>query len=660
MCGIVGIVHDSKLDANEALKRLRAMGAWQVHRGPDAWGEFTAPGVVLGHNRLSIIDLEGGAQPMTTSDGDLWIVFNGEIYNHPALRDELTAKGHQFRSHHSDTETILHGYRQWGTGVFARLEGMFAIALWDARKRELILARDRAGIKPLTYVDLDGQTLVFASELKSLLGSGLVERRFAANLLPEFLTFRTTGERCFVEGVRRLPPASYLVFSAPSSASNGASGRGRCSGPIRYWQSPSKPDSRPTHAERRAELLRVLSGAVRSHLLSDVPLGVYLSGGVDSSVISALARRETPLSAFSIGTHSNLSELPFAREVSRALGMPLLGRSVEASEFLSNFDLWAYYNDDPISDPSALALMLLTRHAREHGMKVMLSGEGADELFGGYNSYLRLVLVARAWDWVPNPLRMSVGGRMSGRWGDYFGAPSLRFFGSGHLGSIRLKRTLVLPDVLEAGLAAHERLSFDIDRNDANVARQAMRWDREVRLPYDVLARTDRATMAYSVEGRVPFLDRSVMEFADTLPDSECVDVAHLSGKPLLKELAATLVPPSVVYRKKRGFDLPVGEWLRSRFADVGRTFIAEREVPGLDYLGLEDLWTRHSNKRADHSGTLWAWLVLEQWYRSWFLGRETVRPAQVEVAPSVQHLLEQARSTSKVATSAASFAAAD
>jgi asparagine synthase (glutamine-hydrolysing) len=608
------------------------MGAWQVHRGPDAWGQYVADGIALGHNRLSIVDLSGGAQPMGSADGQVWVVFNGEIYNHRQLREELIGKGHTFVSDHSDTETILVGYREWGREVFTRLDGMFALAIWDARNHELVLARDRVGIKPLCYAELPDNQLLFSSELKALLGSGLVERSFDPDLLPEFLTFRTTGERCFVRGVKRLPPACYLVYSS----------RNGSSGPIRYWSSNPPPDHGLSHAARLERLHGVLEDAVQSHLIADVPLGLYLSGGVDSSLLAALARKALPVAGYTIGTESKLSEVPFARAVSAATDMPLYERSVEPSDFLQNFDLWAFYNDDPISDPSALALMLLTQHARARGMKVMLSGEGADELFGGYNAYLRFWLIAQTFRFVPRGARKLLGKRMGGRWEDYLcGTPDLRFFGSGHVGSVRLKRTLLLPEVVSRGGDLHHRVSFPIASHAPNVLRHAMRWDRELRLPYDVLARTDRATMAFSVEGRVPFLDRRVIEFADALPDSECVDPTRMACKPLLKELAATLVPPSVIYRRKRGFDLPVGQWLRSRFLDLGRTFIAERQVPGLDYLGIEQVWGRHVRAQQDQSASLWAWLVLEQWYRSWLLGRAELQRPQVAADPTTSQLLK-------------------
>jgi asparagine synthase (glutamine-hydrolysing) len=385
-----------------------------------------------------------------------------------------------------------------------------------------------------------------------------------------------------------------------------------------------------------------LAEAVQSHLLADVPLGVCLSGGVDSSLLSSFASRTQRLAAFTIDTRSEYSELQHARTVAHTLGLPLFQIDVEPDSFARNFELWSYHNDDPVSDPSALALMLLMQHARAQGMKVMLSGEGADELFGGYNAYLRFWLVSHLRRGAPYAARLGLGRVLSGRWDDYLTEPAgLRYFGAGHMTSRALKRELLEPEVLGTDAEELERTSFPLDPNNPSRLRQAMRWDHTMRLPYDVLARTDRATMAFSVEGRVPFLDRRVVELANQLPDSECLDVVRLSGKPLLKELAARTVPRSIVYRRKRGFDLPVGHWIRVRFAELSRSFLTERRVPGLDYAGVQRVFEAHVRRERENSAPLWGWLVLEQWYRLWVLGTASPLPAAVAMAEDAQSLLE-------------------
>jgi asparagine synthase (glutamine-hydrolysing) len=385
-----------------------------------------------------------------------------------------------------------------------------------------------------------------------------------------------------------------------------------------------------------------LDDAVRSHLLADVPLGVCLSGGVDSSLLSSFASRTQRLSAFTIDTRSEYSELQHARTVARTLGLALFQLDVEPESFAQNFELWAYHNDDPVSDPSALALMLLMQHARTQGMKVMLSGEGADELFGGYNAYLRLWLVSHLSQGTPLAARHWLARSMSGRWRDYLAEPAaLRYFGAGHMTTRALKHELLAPEILGSDAEELERTSFPLDPKQPNWLRQAMRWDHAMRLPYDVLARTDRATMAFSVEGRVPFLDRRVVELANQLPDSECFDVLRMTGKPLLKELAARAVPRSIIYRKKRGFDLPVGHWLRVRFAELSRSFLSERRVPGLNYAGVQRVFEAHVSRERDSSAPLWGWLVLEKWYRLWVLGTASPLPAAVAMAQDAQALLD-------------------
>jgi asparagine synthase (glutamine-hydrolysing) len=376
----------------------------------------------------------------------------------------------------------------------------------------------------------------------------------------------------------------------------------------------------------------VIQRAVSSHLVADVPVGVFLSGGVDSSLVTALASREQPIEAFAIGTRSPLDESRHAQDVADHLGISLHLRWVHGNDFRDRFEQWSYFNDDPVSDPSALALMLLSEHARSHGMKVMLAGEGADELFGGYATYQ----VVSAFDRLARLGRLGAAiGRRSPRRGglriidDYARElPRVRFFGSSHVLTAEDRRSLLL-DADVQSVEEWERRAF-WDCGGAQPARSAMLFDQLTRLPDDLLSRTDRATMAYSLEARVPYLDRSVVELANRLADEECISLVPPRTKMLLKRLAAANVPRTAVYRKKRGFNLPVEQWLIEDFREVVEGFLAARRIEALNYNFVTSLYRRHVD--GEHrAALLWAWLVLEQWHESWIAGRPpTVDPPQI------------------------------
>jgi asparagine synthase (glutamine-hydrolysing) len=634
VCGILGLVHREPIDERDLAQRLAAMGLWQYHRGPDGWGEWIGPGVGLGHNRLAIIDLEHGHQPMAAEDGSVQVVFNGEIYNFAALWKELAEKGYRFRTDHSDTEVIVHGYREWGAGVFERLEGMFAIAIWDARRRRLVLARDRAGIKPLYYA-ANERGLVFASELKTILASGWIEPRMNASALPDYFMFRAAaGTSTLLEGVVKVAPGSWCVYDA-------AEGIGESR---RYWE-PRALDRPPTREKTSEELVEeVVEDAAVSHLVSDVPIGLFLSGGVDSSLLAALVAPHARLEAFTVGTRSALDESGFASQVADRLRLQLRVRWVTGDDFRDRFDDWAYFNDDPVADPSALALMLLAEHARESGMKVMLAGEGADELFGGYHSYLRYraYSLLGAVPALRGGQRLLPAARTADR--DYLGSlGDLAFYGSAHVMSARDRQSLFAGETASSILDWEEHAFL---RNGGNGdVRSAMVFDQVVRLPNDLLPRTDRATMAYSLEARVPYLDRRVMELANSLSGDACVRLMPPSGKWLLKRVAARHVPRQVVYRRKRGFDLPVARWLTVDFAERVDTFLRERRIDALDYGYLASLVAEH--RRGRHRAPLlWAWVVLEQWYRLWIERQATPnQPAIVSDRAAYHHLVAASRS---------------
>lgn len=612
MCGILGIVTTEAGRGAGLATRLRAMGYWQYHRGPDGWGEWFGEGVALGQNRLAILDLVHGKQPMSSADGRVQVIFNGEIYNFRELWKELQQKGFEFRTDHSDTEVIVHGYSEWGTGIFERLEGMFAVGIWDQREQRLVLGRDRVGIKPL-YYSCDEDGLVFASEPKTILAGSAAERRLNARALPDFFMFRApVGPATLIDGINKLSAGCWLSYDRRKAAV----------AEERYW-APSLPATTLRDADVAEDQVEdALEAAALSHLVADVPVGLFLSGGVDSSLLAAAVTRHARLDAFTVGTRSPLDESQFASIVARDLKIPLHIRWVTGEDFRGRFADWSFFNDDPVADPSALALMLLAEHARESGMKVMLAGEGSDELFGGYYSYQRYQAYSM--------LSRSRAGRAARTLAhrplrphdqDYLRSlDDLRFFGTAHVMYGEDRQALFTGETA-AFMTEWEQDAFPKETKGIDVVRSAMLFDQNVRLPNDLLPRTDRATMAYSLEARVPYLDRAVVELANTLDTRLCIRAFWPRSKWLLKRLAARNVPRSVIYRRKRGFNVPVEEWLATDFREQAETFLRGRAIGPLNYDYLESTYRRHIRER--HRGALlWAWLVLEQWYRLWVEGQ--------------------------------------
>lgn len=620
MCGIAGVLRPDA-SPQPLVREVRRLGRWLLHRGPDAWGEWAAAGIALGHTRLSILDRDGGRQPMSDGDGSVHVVFNGEIYNHAALRRALQARGHSFASDHSDTEVLVHGWREWGDGLFERLDGMFAVAIWDAGSQRLVLARDRIGIKPLFLAPLSDGGVAFASELKALVGSGLIAAELDEDAVADFFLFRAPLQPASaVRGVEALPAGTMRVFER----------NGRSSGAKPYWTPrPSQPGRRPAH-EVENELLNVLDTAVRDQLVSDVPLGLFLSGGVDSSLVAALAARHSRPAAFTIGVDGPLDETDAASRVAHHLGLDLHVLRIDGRSFRDHLDDWAWTNDVPVADPSALALMLLARHARERGLEVMLTGEGADELFGGYRSYLRYA----AFD------RLRLAGRaaslasslLPGKLSDYVDPKAGgRFWGTAHLTSGRERRSLFTGDLqLRAPLRLERATRFD---GSQEAVRRATLFDQRTRLPSDVLMRTDLATMAWSMEARVPFLSNRVVDFAHALPDS--LLLRRFETKWLLKRLAARFVPREVVYRPKRGFDLPLGAWLSSELRERVHDRLSARRLPFFDYRWLASRQAELESGDRSATPLVWAWLVFEEWHRQWMSGAVQPRVPLVAHDPS-------------------------
>jgi asparagine synthase (glutamine-hydrolysing) len=473
--------------------------------------------------------------------------------------------------------------------------------------------------------------LVFASEPKTILASGLVPRAMRTTSMVDYFTFRAPrSPASLVESIHKFPAGSWCRYEPRDGLGT----------PVRFWAPRPAPNELGSVREAEERVAQELERAVVARKMADVPVGVFLSGGVDSSLVAAALSRHVKLDAFTIGSDGPLDETEYARVVADRLGMKLHARRVDGSDFVDRFDDWVYYNDDPVSDPSALALMVLAQYARDSGMKVMLAGEGSDEIFGGYNAYLRYA-VFHGLSRIPGS--GVVGARAArgkaSRNADYLRTlRGVRFMGAAHLTDAVTRRRLFV-DELTPALDDLERNGFAPVVPGAGPLRQAMLFDQTLRLPDDLLARTDRATMAVSLETRVPFMDHRLVELANTLPDRWCVRLRGFTGKWLLKRILARLVPREVVYRPKRGFDLPVGDWLRTEFSELIRTNLSEQALPGLDYVFLTQAYDDVYDGAGSYEALIWGWLVLEKWYRMWM--RDEARPPRPMITGSARALSE-------------------
>jgi asparagine synthase (glutamine-hydrolysing) len=627
MCGIAGFA-DSRVhrgwnensgaigDDNATLGRMCEAIR---HRGPDDEGRRLMPGVALGMRRLSIIDLATGQQPIHNEDESVWVVFNGEIYNYAELRAELIGRGHRFYTN-SDTETIVHAYEEWGQAGFARLRGMFGIALWDSREGSLWLARDRVGIKPLHYT-VSGERLYFASEIKSLLASGGITPAIDFAALDHYLSFLyTPRDASIFAGIQKLPPGHLLQWHA---------GRLRISP---YWEMPSE-QRRPASEQDAAECLReVLRDAVRSHLMSEVPLGAFLSGGVDSSlVVGLMAEASTrPVRTFSIGFDDpRYDELEHARVVARHFATDHHEFVVKPDALAIIDDVIAHF-DEPFGDSSAIPTWYVSEIARQH-VTVVLSGDGGDELFGGYERYSPHPRIA-AFDRYAPPATRKIASLVwpllpHGATGKNFLRRVARDDRGRYLDQIGYfqpdeKRALLSDDVLRAtgNADAEARLGHHFARlSHLPWDAQMMHFDFETYLPEDILTKVDRMSMAHSIESRVPLLDNSVVDFAATLPAD--LKIKNGRKKHVLKEAAANLLPPQILNRRKQGFAVPVGGWFRGDLREFFSDVLLSQRARQRGYFNsrfVDRIVREHITGRRDHTLRLWALVVFELWHRQY------------------------------------------
>ena len=602
---------------------LAAMAERLRHRGPDEKGSYLAPGVGLANSRLSIIDLHGGSQPIWNEDRTVCVVFNGEIYNHLELRNELSKCGHRFVTS-SDTEVLVHLYEEYGQRFVTQLNGMFAVAVWDARQKTGLLARDRIGIKPLYHANLDGRVL-FASEIKSILEFPGFGREVNHAGLDQYLTLRyLPGEVTMFTGIKKLLPGHMAAF-------DGSGGSFEVS---RYWDPPAVGvgTGRTNEREVVGELQELLRDAVRLRLMSDVPFGAFLSGGLDSSGIVALMAQEMsdPVKTFSIGFSemARLDERKHARLVADKFGTH--HREVDCTaERVELLPKLLYHFDEPFADPIIVPTYQLSQLAREH-VKVVLTGEGADELFGGYSrfSYDRL---ARGLAQLPEPLRRMMSSLSRGipatgprdqlqrllRMSRLSGPERFTEWVSafGHSERARLYN----PDVLEAldGKAVRLYERYAAELNGAPDVEQMLYCDLKIRLPECMLSRTDRMTMAVSLEGRTPFLDHRFVERVLTLPHQ--LKMRRGTEKYILRRVLARLLPRAIVKRKKQGLAVPFAIWTKYGIEKHIRRILSKESVARrslFDPHYVQTLLNNWGPLASRHSQLVWSLLCLELWFR--------------------------------------------
>jgi asparagine synthase (glutamine-hydrolysing) len=631
MCGICGkLVFDNQATISPTL--VRAMADTIRHRGPDDEGYYVSGPVALGFRRLSIIDLKSGHQPLSNEDGSVWIVFNGEIYNYQDLRAFLLDKGHVFRTR-TDTEVIVHLYEEFGPACLEKLRGMFSFAIWDQNAKTLFLARDRVGIKPL-YYHLTHASLVFASEIKAILADPSVERQVAPEFIDRFLTFLyMPGEETLLKGIHKLLPGHYLLVKDGKPVIR------------QYWDLQfAEPLQGKSIEQAEADLLSLLSETVDLHMIADVPVGVLLSGGVDSTGVLSLAVDQTDkkVSTFTVGFSGEevADERPYAKLAAERYGTEHYEMTITAKDFAAFMPKYVWHMEEPVCEPPAIALYYVSKLARNH-VTVLLSGEGGDEAFAGYSNYRNLVWlerIKRGGHLLNGALAggMSLANSlfglsrfckyvplMSDRFPDYYYSRTSnphRTTGNG-LGSVYSADFLRAVD-RERSLEPVRTLQTYVRGNgtlDAMLYIDTKTW-----LPDDLLIKADKMTMANSIELRVPLLDHKVLEFAASLPAN--FKLNGLTTKFILKKALSERIPKEIRDRKKTGFPVPYESWLRTDLRDLVWNVLMDSRTTDRGYFSkaaIEGLLRANSNG-SNYSKDIFSLLSLEMWQRT-FLEDEQV-----------------------------------
>jgi asparagine synthase (glutamine-hydrolysing) len=630
MCGICGILYPN---CNREVDRnvLAAMNRQIAHRGPDDEGFFVEGSVGLGMRRLSIIDVKTGHQPLSNEDENLWIVFNGEIYNHAKLRTEMESRGHRYRTH-SDTETIVHLYEEYGRDCVKHLCGMFAFAIWDGRRKSLFVARDRLGIKPF-YYRYDRKTFLFGSEIKAILAYPGIPAELNNGVLAEYLAFGyLAGSQTMFAGVEKLLPGHTLELDASGKLNIAC-----------YWDLTMPVDEEVRPREYYVKTYReLLEACVSSHLMSDVPLGVFLSGGLDSSVIATLTTkiRCEPIDTFSVGYGEEaFSELPYARQVAQHIGSRHHEVRLTREEFFASLPNLIWHEDEPIVWPSSVALYSVAKLARE-SVKVVLTGEGSDETLGGYTRYAwtiansrmdrayrslvpafarRLVRDRIGSGALPSAVRRKLEHTFAGRdgasWSSFYFDNFYSAFSAAEQNDLLTPKTKEMSGNAYTGSMAHW------EKSSGDLLHRLLSTDIHTYL-VELLMKQDQMSMAASIESRVPFLDHELVEFTARIPAK--YSVRGLSGKQILKSAAEDLLPHSIVHRTKLGFPTPWAHWLAGPQLDTIENMLIEprtKERGLVKPVAVCKLFAEHRAGRRDNGNRIWRLLNLEIWQRVFLEG---------------------------------------
>jgi asparagine synthase (glutamine-hydrolysing) len=630
MCGISGFVTTAPGSASEAI--LRRMTGIIEHRGPDEEGFYVDAWAALGHCRLSIIDVAAGHQPMTNETGSLWIVYNGEIFNHASIRPDLQRAGHQYLTR-CDTETILHAYEQYGPSCVERFRGMFSFAIWDKDRQTLFCARDRLGIKPFYYF-WDGRLFAFASEMKALLEHPSISAICEEEVLPEVLGFGyISEERTLFRGIRKLMPGHHLTLDLNM--------RRPAPNIQRYWDSPTPAEDNESRPEQEwiSEVRRRLEETVQMRLMSDVPLGMFLSGGVDSSAIAALIRRQTsgPVKTFAVGyDEAKYSELGYAAHVAAAIGTEHHEVRVSMEDFFNTLPRLIWHEDEPLTWPSSVSLYFVSVLASRE-VKVVLTGEGSDELFGGYERYHINLLNRRAasmYEFLPEGLRSFVRSQI--RTSRLLNAPLRRKLAHTFLGRENSIESLFLDNFYCAFSMRRQNrllnsprsavygnyLRYWNARQDAAPLRRMLYADQKTYL-VELLMKQDQMSMAASIESRVPFLDHTFVEFAMHIPDR--LKIRNGVQKYILKKAVEDLLPQSIIHRKKMGFPTPIRGWLLDQRAEPLYEALSDRDGFLASYLNMTEVQAlihRHRSGTEDSTDRIWRLINLQLWGDLFITGR--------------------------------------
>ena len=619
MCGIAGILNLHHEPMKEEA-RLRAMADSMVHRGPNGEGYYVSGPVGLAHRRLSIIDISGGAQPIFNEDSSIVVVFNGEIYNHMELRAVLEARGHLFRTH-SDTEVLVHAYEEYGPSFTTHLTGMFAFALWDTRRQQLFVARDRVGIKPFYYTIHNGQ-LLFASEIKALLVDPRVPRAIDLEALRAYLRLRyVPAPKTMFQGIYKLLPGHQMMVR-----------NGQCN-MEQYWDlSFSEEPIDERHCLDEFE--KLFFEVCQQHLMSEVPQGVFLSGGLDSSSIAAALRKvvKGDLMTFTVGYsgEDTMNEFGYGQLVSTHLKTSHHEVRLSPEQFADWIPRLTWHLDEPIGDSACIPLFFLAQRAKERAT-VFQSGEGADEIFGGYSIYKKMGMLSRYHEGPLGGVAGALGGLgvtdfIGGKVSRYIRQLALplthRYRGVSSLFLDGMKRRIVKPELCvsptDKSFVENTFCNNYIRVKAASELNQMLYVDTKIWLPDDLLVKADKMTMAASVELRVPFLDHRLIEFAAKLPTQ--LKIRHGETKYILKKFMESHLPHDVIYRPKKGFPVPIQHWFQQGLAQLAQDLIFSGQSTVSNFINChagEAMLRSHKNGEYDASDELWSLVVLEQWCRT-------------------------------------------